>query len=247
MINDHKICFITCVNDEDTYEKCLDFLKRLIVPPNIAVEYKAVRGALSMCAGYNTAMTESDARYKVYLHQDTYIIYPYFIRRLLKLFEERTIGLTGVVGTTTLPNSCVWWESEYKYKYGRVIESSSGFFVENKFHIPTRISLHVHSKHYEEVAAIDGLLIATQYDVPWRMDIFNGWHFYDISQCMEFRRAGYMTVVPAQICSQVVHDCGIVNNTDYFKYRDIFKAEYAAEILKIQLATSANSKIKACD
>jgi len=219
--DDRKICFITCVNNEYLYEKCLDYLKRLNVPSGITVEYKAVRDASSMCEGYNKAITESDARYKVYLHQDAYITYSYFIHRLLKLFEERTIGLAGVIGTNTLPDSCVWWESEYKYKYGRVIESSAGFFIELEY--PMR-------NKYEEVIAIDGLLMATQYDLPWRMDLFDGWHFYDISQCLEFRRAGYKTVVPAQPCSQVTHDCGVVSRTDYFKYRDIFKAEYGAEI-----------------
>jgi hypothetical protein len=159
------------VNNEYLYEKCLDFLKRLTVPTNIAVEYKAVRNASSMCEGYNKAMSESDARYKVYLHQDAYITYPYFIHRLLKLFEERTIGLAGVIGTSILPDSCVWWESDYKFKYGRVIDSRAGFFVEQGY--------PPHNK-YEEVAAIDGLLMATQYDVPWRMDLFNGWHFYKI-------------------------------------------------------------------
>ena len=28
-----------------------------------------------MCEGYNKAMAESDARYKVYIHQDVYITY----------------------------------------------------------------------------------------------------------------------------------------------------------------------------
>ena len=179
-----------------------------------------------MCEGYNQAMMESDARYKVYLHQDTYITYSYFIHRLLKLFEERTIGLAGVIGARTLPESYIWWESNNKY--GRVIESSPGFLRELKY------PLNIKNK-YEEVIALDGLLLATQYDIPWRTDLLNGWHFYDIAQCMEFRRAGYKVVVPTQPCSQVTHDCGIVNHANYFKYRDIFKEEYVAKLLEFSL------------
>jgi len=224
MADDNKICFITCVNNEILYAKCLDFLNRLIVPPNITIEYKALRETSSMCDGYNKAMTESDARYKVYLHQDAYITYPYFIHRLINLFKERSIGLVGMIGSRTLPESCVWWES--KDKYGWVIDTSDGFQREQKY-------LTCAKNKYEEVAAIDGLLMATQYDVPWRADLFDGWHFYDVAQCLEFRRAGYKIVVSVLPCSQVTHDCGIVNHTGYLKYRDILKAEYGEELLKI--------------
>ena len=224
MTNDNKISFVTCVNNETIYEKCLDFLNKLIVPPNITVEYKAVRDAVSMCAGYNKAIMESNARYKVYLHQDTYITYSYYIHRLLKLFEDMTIGLAGVIGAQTMPASCVWWESGSRY--GRVVDSSFGFLFEQ------RHRLHLKNK-YEEVVAIDGLIMATQYDIPWRDDLFKGWHFYDVSQCLEFRRAGYKVVVPMQPCSQVTHVCGVTNLDGYFEYRDVFKAEYSADISKL--------------
>ena len=229
MTDDNKICFITCVNNETIYAKCLDFLNRLIVPPNVAVEYKAVREASSMCEGYNKAMAESDARYKVYLHQDAYITYPYFIHRLRNIFEERAIGMVGMIGAQTLPESCVWWES--KDKCGWVTDTSPGFPIEQKY-------LKRAKNKYEEVAAIDGLLMATQYDITWRADLFDGWHFYDVAQCFEFRRVGYKVVTPVLPCSQVMHDCGIVDHTGYLKYRDILKAEYGAEILKIQVRES---------
>ena len=42
------------------------------------------------------------------------------------------------------------------------------------------------AEYSKSVAAADGLLLATQYDIDWREDLFENWHFYDISQCMEF-------------------------------------------------------------
>ncbi|GBR76941.1 glycosyl transferase GTA-type super family [Candidatus Termititenax persephonae] len=205
----------------------------MLVPPDITVEYKAVRGASSMCAGYNQAMAESTAKYKVYLHQDAYIIYPYFIQRLRRLFESRSVGMAGLIGARTLPDSCVWWESENAY--GRVIESSPGFLRDVECGEQS-------ADKYAEVLVIDGLLLATQYDIPWRADLFKGWHFYDIAQGLEFRRAGYQTVVPRQPCPQVVHDCGIVNSADYLQYRDVFKAEYGAEVAR-QREDFAKSRI----
>ena len=46
-----------------------------------------------------------------------------------------------------------------------------------------------------EVKGIGGLIMITQYDIPWRDDIFDGWHFYDASQSIEFIRKGF-----AKIC-----------------------------------------------
>ena len=48
------------------------------------------------------------------------------------------------------------------------------------------------------VDAVDGLLMMTQYDLPWREDLFSDFDFYDVSQAFEFRRAGYEIVVPYQ-------------------------------------------------
>ncbi|GBR74983.1 glycosyl transferase GTA-type super family [Candidatus Termititenax aidoneus] len=216
-LNKNKLCFITCVNNEMLYERCLAFLKLLAVPPEITVEYKAVRKAASMCAGYNKAMLDSDAKYKIYLHQDAYIIYPYFIQRILQLFSKQNVGLLGVVGAQTLPESCVWWQSEHCC--GRVIDSAAGFL--NDLIYPLR-----DTQTSSEALVVDGLLMATQYDLPWREDLFKGWHFYDLAQSLEFYKAGYKTVVPLQPCPWVMHDCGIAKLCDYAKYNEVFKQEY---------------------
>lgn len=43
---------------------------------------------------------------------------------------------------------------------------------------------------YIKVSAIDGLFMATQYDIKWREDLLDGFHFYDVSQCFEFAQQG---------------------------------------------------------
>ena len=45
-----------------------------------------------------------------------------------------------------------------------------------------------------EVEAVDGLMIATQVDVPWQEQLFDGWHFYDISMCKDLQRQGCKVV-----------------------------------------------------
>ena len=67
---------------------------------------------------------------------------------------------------------------------------------------------------------------ATQYDIEWREDIFTGWDFYDASQSMEFRKAGYKVIVPYMDKPWVIHDDGFLNLQEYEKYRKIYISEY---------------------
>ena len=95
VMNDKKICFIMCVNNEDYMEEQVAYLNHLQVPEGYEIDVLNVYGATSMTSGYNEAMHASDAKYKVYLHQDTFIINPNFIADLLEIFEEEQIGLVG--------------------------------------------------------------------------------------------------------------------------------------------------------
>ena len=76
-----------------------------------------------------------------------------------------------------------------------------------------------------EAEAIDGFIMITQYDVPWREDLFTKWDFYDCSQSMEFIRHGYKVIVPNMKEPWCVHDCGFID----FKNYDGEKAKYVAE------------------
>lgn len=188
-LNKDKIAFITCVNSEDWYSECRLYLESLNIPEGMTAEFIPVHGAASMCAGYNRGMNMSDARYKVYLHQDTLVVNKNLVQDLLSIFADETIGAVGVIGCRSLPRSGVWWDG--LRTYGRVLHACEPESV---------VDSHCREPEgaYQEVEAVDGLFIATQYDVPWREDIFTGWHLYDTSICKEMQRRGYKVVVPNQ-------------------------------------------------
>ena len=217
MSDKHKICFIICTNDGQQLEECMMYLRLLHVPENYRTEVITVTDAGSMTSGYNEAMRASDAKYKIYLHQDTFIVEPLFLDQLLKLFrKDPRIGMAGIVGTEKLSGDGVMWHERRCgnfYKLDELIKE--GF--DNIEHV---------KRGYREVEAIDGLLMATQYDLPWREDIFTGFDFYDVSQCMEFHRAGYKIAVPAQKINWIIHDCGAPSFWNYNKYRKLLLQEY---------------------
>ena len=218
-----KVCFITCVNSEDWYSECLLYLKHLCLPEGMQAEYVAIRGAKSMASGYNEGLRQSDARYKVYLHQDTLVVNKDLVRDLLALFSDATIGAVGVIGCRNLPCSGVWWDG--MRTYGRVLHACEPESVVDSVCMEP-------DGPYMEVEAVDGLFIATQYDVPWREDIFTGWHLYDTSICKEMQRCGKRVVVPNQTedfwCIHCPKEKPLAS--DYKEYRKAFLLEYGNEL-----------------
>lgn len=212
-MNDKKIAFITCVNDEIKYAECRFYLNRLIIPKDYMVDIISIRDAHSMAAGYNAAMRDSDAKYKIYLHQDVFIKNCNFLSDILKIFfSNRDIGMLGMIGRretgTTALEMSEWDVGSVIYDYQTM-----------KRDFPKGNS-------YIETTTIDGLLMATQYDILWREDIFDGWDFYDFSQCMEFKKKGYKVAVPYQEDIWCCHDGLSSNLTAYFDYYEKFFQEY---------------------
>ena len=222
-MNEKKVAFITCSNSDYWYSECLLYLKNLKIPAGMTAEYIDVRDAESMSAGYNSAMKRTDAKYKIYLHQDTLVVNKNLIGDLLKIFADESIGAVGMIGCVSLPATGVWWDG--LRIYGRVLHACEPESV---------VDSHCNEPDgaYMEVEAVDGFLIATQYDLFWREDLFDGWHFYDTSICKEFQREGYKVVVPNQSQDFWCIHCPKEKPLSpiYRKYQKIFLREYGAEL-----------------
>lgn len=74
IMNDKKICFIICYNDDKYISECLHYINRLTVPDGYLLDVLTVKNADSMTSGYNAAMNETDAKYKIYMHQDVFML-----------------------------------------------------------------------------------------------------------------------------------------------------------------------------
>ena len=216
-INEKAVCFIICSNDDLYTEECIYYIAHLYVPEGYHVDVLTIQDAVSMTAGYNEGMNASDAKYKVYLHQDVFIINRDFIQDIIDIFtKDESIGMIGMVGAQKLPDSGIMWEKERCGAfYGWTIFETRNF--------------HLSEEKLTEVEVADGFLMATQYDISWREDLFDKWDFYDCSQCKEFARQGYKVVVPAQEEPWCIHDGGMANLKNYDGERQKFIKEYHNE------------------
>ncbi|QAA30588.1 glycosyltransferase family protein [Clostridium manihotivorum] len=221
-MNDRKIAFITSVNDKELYDESKFYIQQLNKPEGFQIEFMKIEDASSLANAYNIGMNSSDAKYKVFMHQDVFIVNKNFLYDILKVFKtSEAIGMIGVAGCKYIPESGIWWEADQTY--GKVADSHNG--------VMQLLSFREVSGDYEEVAALDGLIMITQYDIPWREDVFSGWHFYDISQSLEFKKKGYKVVVPRQDNLWCIHDCGVIDLGYSFEEERIkLLREYAEEL-----------------
>lgn len=214
-MDDKKICFIMCSNNKLYREECLYYISKLSIPEGYRIEMQIIEDAHSMTSGYNIAMRQSDAKYKIYLHQDTFLINPHILCEALNVFEkDERIGMLGIIGTPKLSDSGIMWETE---EYG-------GVYNRNVREI-TLLGRSI-KDDFVQVEAIDGLFMMTQYDLPWREDLFDKWDMYDASQSQEFIRHGYKVVVPRMKSPWCLHDCGFLNLQNYARERRKFLKEY---------------------
>lgn len=212
-MDQRKFCFIICSNKDLMLEEAVHYIEHLYVPSGFEKELLIVNDAKSITKGYNEAMYSSNAKYKIYLHQDVFILNQNLLSDLLEIFgSDSQIGMIGVVGYKTISPGGVMWHGE---KTGNLYGMSKQPSVSpNKF---------------EYVAEIDGLFMATSHDLSWNTVLLKGWDFYDAFQSINFLRHGYKIAVPVkmQVNPWCLHDDGQVQNlAEYNHYRHIFLETY---------------------
>lgn len=208
--DEYRIAFITCVSDEKQYATCLRYIEELEVPQGYTIETIAVRGAPSMAAGYQRGMEASAARYKVYLHQDVYLVHRGMLYELLRPFHMYPrLGMVGVVGTTKLPDSGIWFVNNPFHCYGRVWEYRRPGGPASLLGPANRRRLHLMRFRgfvgdYLPAVAVDGLLVATQYDLAWQ-DVLGGFELYEQVHALEFIKAGLEVGIARQEAVWCLH------------------------------------------
>lgn len=234
MVDNSKICFIICATDSRAVEECVLYLNQLTVPAGYSLDLLIVEDEKSVAKGYNEAMQACNAKYKVYLSQNTLIVNKDFLQEMLDVFQQNEeIGMLGCAGTKRLDKDGVLRhgkKTRLSYAATELVGTDWAYGACEEL-----------PKGYYEVEAIDGMLMATRYDVPWREDIVDGWAYYDVSQSLEFRRAGWKVAVLAQEENWVNHLEGCRAAEDEAvrarilqEYKEVFSAGKELRILFVQ-------------
>jgi len=165
--DEKRIAVITCVNDDRKYEETLLYLERCSLPDDMKMEFIPIYHAKSMASGYQEGMASSRAKYKIYIHQDLCLVEKEALRIMLGIFQAHPeIGMIGFAGCEHLSPSGLWYDTA-ETRYGVALQAVSPEEIVRLYFSETK-------KEFEPVEAIDGIFMMTQYDVPWREDVFRG-------------------------------------------------------------------------
>ncbi len=229
---DHEIACIMCANDEDYVKEIILYLKRQKMPEGYHLGLYIVRGAKSMTAGYELARKSISAEMKIYMHQDTFIFDEEYLKNLIEALRSDDYAMIGLAGTKKLPESAVWGESDPDDMRFCLYQDFTLQVLEAVTDTSADASIDV---NLQEMECIDGVLMATRENVSWREELLKGFHFYDISQCMEYRRRGYRVgIFENGGRAGVLHEVNVSKNEAYERLyeeaRRRFLQEYHGEI-----------------
>lgn len=220
--NVNEVAYIMCANNQAYVDEVVKYLHRQQLPAGLSMKIYVVWNAKSMTAGYNAAMNISDAAYKIYIHQDTFISDIFYTSKILERLQTTKYHMLGLAGAEEMPGTGKWWDCNPMQKRMCLYQD---FTIHTLNSVTDSAEVDV-----KDVQALDGVLIATKTDLQWREDLFDNFHFYDVSQSMEFLRhalpVGYYNNKTAGVLHEVSVSKDKKTENAYEEARKVFVKEY---------------------
>ena len=234
-----KFCFIIVYNDESCLNECLSYIDHVNVPDGFEIDLLTVNEVNSMAEGYQEAMKMSDAQFKIYMHQDTFIVNKDILIDLDNLFEsDSKIGAIGISGSISILGNDISLASEV---YGKPISIKYPSFDMINYSRKKNEWEKV-DKDYIELNCLSGFFIATRYDVDWEELIQNDWRYYGVIHSLELLEKGYKLIVPKNANTWCIHDG---NNQGLFFSKDtiVLLSQRFGKLIP----SSVNNRVLICD
>jgi len=162
--------------DEDYKEH----VRKMFSQPDTEILMYENNGEMSLTQVYNKGLRESVNDIVVFMHDDLILETSNMTPKIVKLFEKHPeYGIIGIAGTNNLLSG-MWWQSR-ENMFGVV-----GHIHEDKRHV-NHYSKGVFNDVLKDVVIVDGLWFAVRKSQIKKQfnEEFNGFHFYDISFCVE--------------------------------------------------------------
>ena len=101
-MDEKKIAVTVYKNDENLFKDALDSIKKLKIPQGFTLDILPVEGEEKYTA-YNSAMKNSDAKYKIYVDERVAIRQENLLTEIIKTFKsDKDIGILGCSGAIQL-------------------------------------------------------------------------------------------------------------------------------------------------
>ncbi len=168
---------ISTRNINDEY---LKHVEKMFSHPKTEILVYENDGVNSLTEIYNIGLKEAKNDIVVFMHDDLILETPNMTPKIVKLFEKHSdYGIIGIAGTDNL-TSGMWWQNRQNM-FGVV-----GHIHEGKRHV-NHYSKGVFNDVLKDVVIVDGLffMVRKSHLKKEFNEEFKGFHFYDISFCVE--------------------------------------------------------------
>jgi len=201
--------------DEDYKEH----VRKMFSQPDTEILMYENNGEMSLTQVYNKGLRESVNDIVVFMHDDLILETSNMTPKIVKLFEKHPeYGIIGIAGTNNLLSG-MWWQSR-ENMFGVV-----GHIHEGKRHV-NHYSKGVFNDVLKDVVIVDGLWFAVRKSQIKKQfnEEFNGFHFYDISFCVENFLEGVKIGLTTKFA--VTHKSIGMTNKQWEKNKLFFEAMY---------------------
>ena len=204
------VAYILCASNPDYVNELLLYLQRQRLAEGDSGSIYVIWNSKSMTSGYNLAMALSKAKYKIYIHQDTFLFDRDYTRKLIETMKAEDYDLLGLAGCDNIP-------ADGRWGYSPQSEIHMCLYQDMVLYIMNSVTEQPETKTLE-TAIEDGVLLATRQNVRWREDLFQYYHFYDLSECIEYRKLGYKVGFYNNGEAGVLHEVFIAKGTKEKEY-----------------------------
>jgi hypothetical protein len=202
------------INDE-----YLKHVEKMFSHPKTQILIYENDGVESLTQIYNAGLKDSIYNIVVFMHDDLILETKNMTPKIVKLFEKHSdYGIIGLAGTDNLLSG-MWWQSRDDM-YGVV-----GHIHEGKRHV-NHYSKSTFNEKLKDVVIVDGLffMVHKQRIKKQFVEDFNGFHFYDLSFCVENYLEGVKIGVTTKI--SLTHKSIGMTNKQWEKNKLLFEALY---------------------
>jgi len=194
-----------------------DHVKRMFSHPNTEILMYENDGQMSLTQIYNKGLKESVNDIVVFMHDDLILETSNMTPKIVKLFEKHPeYGIIGIAGTDKL-TSGMWWQNR-ENMFGVV-----GHLHEGKRHV-NHYSKGVFNDVLKDVVIVDGLFFMVRKSLIKKEfnEQFEGFHFYDISFCVENQFEGVKIGLTTKF--GITHKSVGITNKQWEKNKLLFEA-----------------------
>ncbi len=198
-------------------DEYLKHVEKMFSHPNTEILMYENDGEMSLTQIYNKGLKESVNDIVVFMHDDLILETSNMTPKIVKLFEKHPeYGIIGIAGTDKL-TSGRWWDNR-ENMFGVV-----GHIHEGKRHV-NHYSKGVFNDVLKDVVIVDGLFFMVRKSLLKKEfnEQFNGFHFYDISFCVENQFEGVKIGLTTKF--GITHKSVGITNKQWEKNKLLFEA-----------------------